>query len=234
MPPAKRRPLATRRTARRIEAGTAADVWSAPSGIWFGMLRCYLGLFALLAPHRGHARQEHRLIEGSIVDAYDYHRSLGVPARRAARLAFKEHISELRPLAMVQKTGHDAAYAPRSRHPYWLRLAAAPVGFFLVVGAALGVSNLAPAAEAGVATPHIVGRLFPAGDPRAGQIEVLGESATSREALFFGSGGTVCLPPGTTAADFPEALPTIAPGDTEACADLRALIESIEGTVAPR
>ncbi len=200
-----------------------------PPGIWFALLRGYLAVFSAVAPHRGHARQEHRLIEGSIVDGYGYHRARGVSAQRAAWLAFREHVSELQPLAMVQKTRHDAGYAPRSRYPYWARLAAAPVGFLVVVAVALGVSSLAPAAEAEQGAT--VAEVFPAGHPRFGEVVEMGEFDTEREALFVASGGTVCLPPGVRAADLPpevraNVLPTIAPGDTEACADLRPLLSA--------
>lgn len=220
--PSAKRPNENRAPVRHADLAAA---WQ-PAGFGFAALRAYLAVFAAVAPNQAHARVEHRLIEGSIVDAYAYHRERGASSRRAAYLAAREHISELQPLAVVQKTRHDAGYAPRSTYPYWSRLAAAPVGFFLIVGVAFGVWSMAGSAEAGtppLSTPavHGVVRVFPEGHPLAGTFVEVGEFASEREALFVATDGKVCLPPETTAADFIEALPTVAPGDTEACADLR-------------
>ena len=52
--------------------------------IALALLRAYLGLFAFFAPNREHARNEHRLLEGSISDAYRRYRRAGVARTPAA------------------------------------------------------------------------------------------------------------------------------------------------------
>lgn len=81
---------------------------------WLGrlLLRSYLGLFAFFAPHREHARREHALIEISLRESYDGHRSRGSGVRHAAFVAILDHLAELSPLALYRKTRADAAYAP--------------------------------------------------------------------------------------------------------------------------
>jgi hypothetical protein len=201
--------------------GSGRLQWSPPKGVAFALLRAYLRVFASFAPNPAHARQEHSLIEGSVVEAYQHHRGAGSANLRAAWLSFREHIAELQPLALAQKTRHDSRNGPRGRYPYWTRVAAAPIGMFLMFGGAFAIWGLTASAEADPSPSNTVARVFPVGDPRAGQVEILATFSNQREALFAASGGTVCLPPGSTTADLPKVLPTIAPGDTESCADLR-------------
>lgn len=158
-----------------------------------GLLRLYLGLFAFFAPNREHARSEHRLLEGSISDAYRRYRRAGVARTPAAFAVLWGHLGELQPVALYIKTRADAASGPGRDRRYVLRLASSVAVLFLVGAAAFGLLGLQ---RGGQALPNVtVARVFAEGDPRAnGPPPILGTFETTQQAVYAISGGTVCLP----------------------------------------
>lgn len=86
------------------------------------IVRWYLAAFAWLAADRAHARAEHRMLVGGLLDAYDEARSAGHRHVFAAVWAIWIHLPELQPLALIVKTRADAciwARSARSGLPGW-------------------------------------------------------------------------------------------------------------------
>lgn len=160
------------------------------------LLRGYLGLFAFFAPNREHVRREHSLIEGSLREVYQEHRvSRGRAA--AALMSVGGHIDELWPHALIAKTRSDCASARRDRR-YALRLASGVGGLAVLGMAAFLALGFEPGTSEAVGT---VGRVFPDGGPRAGQVEHVADVDSFQEGIYIATGGRVCVDPDLTGAD---------------------------------
>lgn len=155
----------------------------------FAVLRAYLSVFAFLAPNRDHARREHSLIEGSLREAFAEYRARGLARTPAAFAALWDNLAELWPLALASKTRADAACGPGNDRHYELRLAsAAGALLFASVGVYAVLATGAPELPR-----NTVARVFAEGDPRAGEVEVIGEFDSLQESIYIGSGKTVCI-----------------------------------------
>lgn len=178
------------------------------------LLRAYLGLFAYFAPNREHVRREHSLIEGSLRESYKEHRARGSAAHAALQTA-RSHLGELWPPALIAKTRADCVSARRDRR-YGLRLASGVAGV-AVIGVAAFLT-LGPSADA--APMGGVARVFPDGDPRAGQSEMIAETNSLQEGIYIASGGRVCIDPDLTGAELTDEIVNgeSTPEELEACA----------------
>lgn len=189
------------------------------STIAVAALRAYLGIFAFFAPNRDYARREHALLEGSLRDAYTQYRERGLAKTPAAFAALWDQLSEVWPLAVARKTLADAACVPGRDARYPLRLAS---GAGVLLAGGVGLFALLGLQAGGVSAPsHTVAQVFPSDDPRSGSVEVVAEADSFQEAIYIGTGGTICLSADFDPADLTDEILSTpsTPEELEACAD---------------
>jgi len=179
------------------------------------VLRAYLGLVAFFAPNRLRVREELSLVEYSLAEWYRAERahrsSIG-----AAWTSVRSHLNELWPPSLIAKARSECTRTHRDRR-YPLRIASG-VGVLAVV-AVTSFFALAPGAEA--AAVGTVARVFPDGDPRAGQHEVVAAEVYSlQEGLYIATGGRVCIDPDLIGADLTDEIVNTSstPEELERCA----------------
>lgn len=179
------------------------------------LLRAYLASIAYFAPNRLRVRQELALVEYSLLEAYESERARHGTVH-AAWVAVRRHLNELWPPSLASKARSECMHVARDRR-YPLRVASGVASIAVV--AVAGFLVLAPDAQASGTSS--VGRVFPDGDPRAGQVEVIAEDVqTLQEGIYIASGGRVCIDPNLTGADLTDEIVNTSstPDELQRCA----------------
>lgn|GEM_PF-5319634 len=178
----------------------------------FWVLRLYLDTFAYLAPDDEYVRSEHALIEYSIRERVQELRLVGRPQGRAVALAYWEHLGEIAPWVLALKTADHTRIARRRALPVRRR------SFVTRLVLAGGVAVLAAIALVNAILPPTTHATGVVGVGAPGEVRVMGEFGTLREALFRSHG--ICLDESVEPADLTdELLRNGSPGAT--CDDLR-------------
>jgi hypothetical protein len=84
------------------------------NGLLLLLLNLYLGVFASFAVNRVNARRENSLLFGGIEYLFDDYLRSGVSTQRAYVQALWDHLGELQPVALYQKTLADAELVDRN------------------------------------------------------------------------------------------------------------------------
>lgn len=179
------------------------------------LLRAYLACIAYFAPNRLRVRQELALVEYSLIESYESERSRH-GRLHAAWTSVRRHLNELWPPSLASKARSECTHVARDRR-YPLRIASG-VGSLAAVAI---VGFLALAADTEAPAVSGVARVFPDGDPRAGQVETIAEDVqTLQEGIYVASGGRVCIDPDLTGADLTDEVVNgdSTPEELEACA----------------
>jgi hypothetical protein len=77
--------------------------------IFMALMTFYVDLFALLSDNRAKVLRENRLILGSIEYLSKHYREEGKPSNWAFGLALWEHLADLHPFALYEKSRLDAS-----------------------------------------------------------------------------------------------------------------------------